>query len=203
MNVGQFGFGGNAQQVDQEVTNNQFEASMANFMDAHRSTQSVMSKLTDTNSRLTSSIPQLHQQMQMMQLIMQHQINNSSQNNLGNNGGNNNNSNNRGRKKKSGRGNICNGGGNSNSGGNSWNSGNSGGGGGKHRPNNVKLFNNNNYCWSHRNDLPSDHNSATCNNQCPNHCTMATATNTMTGNTKNQERAIWPSTSGWTEIIPK
>ena len=38
MNAGQFGFGGNAQQVDQEVTNNQFEVSMANFTDAHRST---------------------------------------------------------------------------------------------------------------------------------------------------------------------
>ena len=49
MNAGQFGFGGNAQQVDQEVTNNQFEAFMANFTDAHRSTQSVVSNLTDTN----------------------------------------------------------------------------------------------------------------------------------------------------------
>ena len=29
-------------------------------------------------------------------------------------------------------------------GGNSWNSGNSGGGGGKQRPNNIKLYNNNN-----------------------------------------------------------
>ena len=61
MNVGQFEFGGNAQQVDQEVTNNQFEASMANFTDAHRITQSVVRNLTDTNSRLTNSIPQLHQ----------------------------------------------------------------------------------------------------------------------------------------------
>ena len=100
MNAGQFGFSGNAQQVDQEVINNQFEASMANFTDAHRSTQSVVSNLTDTNSRLTSSTPQLHQQMQMMQLMMQQQINNSAQNNLGNNGGNNNNSNNMGKKKK-------------------------------------------------------------------------------------------------------
>ena len=69
MNAGQFGFGGNARQVDQQVTNNQFEASMANFTDSHRSTQSVVSNLTDTNSRLTNSIPQIHQQMQMMQLI--------------------------------------------------------------------------------------------------------------------------------------
>ena len=119
MNAGQFGFGGNSQQVDQEVTNNQFEASMANFTDAHRSTQSVVSNLMDTNSCLTSSIPQLHQQMQMMQLMMQQKINNLAQNNLGNNGGNNNNSNNRVRKKKSGRGNSGIGGGNSNSGGNS------------------------------------------------------------------------------------
>ena len=160
MNAGQFGFGGNAQQVDQEVTNNQFEASMAKFIDAHRSTQSVVSNLTDTNSYLTSSIPQLHQQMQMMQLMMQHQINTSAQNNSGNKEGNNNNSNNRGRKKKSDKGNNWNGGGNSNSGGNSWNGGNSDGGG-KQRPNNVKLFNNNNYCWSHGHNLPSNHNSAT------------------------------------------
>ena len=129
MNAGQFGFGVNAQQVDQEVTNNQFEASMVNFTDSHRSTQSVVSNLTDTNSRLTSSIPQLHQQMKMMQLMMQQQINNSAQNNWGNNGGNNNNSNNRDKKKKSGRG-------------NSWNSGNTSGG--KQHPNNVKLYNNNN-----------------------------------------------------------
>ena len=58
-NAGQFGFGGNAQQVGQEVTNNQFEASMENFTDAHRSTQSVVSNLTETNYRLTKSIPQL------------------------------------------------------------------------------------------------------------------------------------------------
>ena len=94
MNAGQFGFSGNAQQVDQEVTNNQFEASMANFTDYHWITKSVVSNLTDTNSRLTSYITQLHQQMQMMQLMMQHNINNSAQNNLGNNGGNKNNSNN-------------------------------------------------------------------------------------------------------------
>ena len=47
MNADQSGFGGNAQQVDQEVTNNQFEASMSNFMDAHKSTQSVLSNLTE------------------------------------------------------------------------------------------------------------------------------------------------------------
>ena len=167
MNAGQFGFGGNSQQVDQEGTNNQFEVSMANFTDAHRSTQSVVSNLMDTNSCLTSSIPQLHQQMQMMQLMMQQQINNSVQNKWGYNGWNNNNSNNRGRKKKSVKGNSWNGGNNSNSGENSWNSGNSGNSGGKQRPNNVKLFNNNNYCWIHEHDLPSDHNSATCNKQCP------------------------------------
>ena len=74
MNAGQFVFSGNAQQVDPELTNNQFEASMANFTDAHRSTQSVVSNLTDTNSRITNSIPQLHQQVQMMQLMMQQQI---------------------------------------------------------------------------------------------------------------------------------
>ena len=78
MNAGQFGFGGNAQQVDPEVTNNQFEASMANFTDAHRIIQSVVSNLTDTNSRLTNSIPQLHQQMKMMQLMIQQQINNAA-----------------------------------------------------------------------------------------------------------------------------
>ena len=78
MNAGQFGFGGNAQQVDQEVTNNHFEASMENFTDSHRIKQSVVSNLTDTNSRLTSSISQLHQQMQMMQLMMQQQINNTA-----------------------------------------------------------------------------------------------------------------------------
>ena len=71
MNAGQFGFGGNAQQVNQEVTNNQFEASMMNFTYAQRSTQSVVNNLTETNSHLTNSIPQLHQQMQMMQLMMQ------------------------------------------------------------------------------------------------------------------------------------
>ena len=133
MNAGQFGFGGNAQQVYQEVTNNQFEVSMANFTDAHRSTQSVVRNLTDTNSCLTSSIPQLHQQMQMMQLMMQQQINN-------------NNSSNRVRKKKSGKGNSWNCGGNSNSGGNIWNGDNSGGGGGNQFPINFKLFNNNDYC---------------------------------------------------------
>ena len=78
MNAGQFGFGGNAQQVDQEVTNNQFEASMANFTDDQRSTQSVVSNLTDTNAHFTNSIPQLHQQMKTMQLMMQHQINNTA-----------------------------------------------------------------------------------------------------------------------------
>ena len=86
MNAGQFGFGGNAQQVYQEVTNNQFEASMVKFTDYHRSIQSVVSNLTDTNSRLTKPIPQLHQQMQMMQLMTQQQINNTAQNNLGTNG---------------------------------------------------------------------------------------------------------------------
>ena len=101
------------------------------------------------------------------------------------------------------RGNRWNGGGNINIGGNSWKSGNSGGGGGKHRPYNVKLYNNNNYCWSHGNDLPSDHNSTNCNHQCPNHCTMATATNNMAGNPKNQESTIWPSASGWPEITPR
>ena len=125
INAGQFGFGGNAQQVDQEVTNSQFEASMKNFIDSHKSTLSIVSNLTDTNSCLTSSIPQLHQQMQMMQLIMQQQINNTEQNNWGNNGGKNNNADNRGKKKKSSRGNSWNGGGNSNSGVNIWNSGNS------------------------------------------------------------------------------
>ena len=178
INAGQFGFSGNAEQVDLEVTNNQFEASIANFMDTHRSTQSVVSNLTDTNYRLTNSIPQLHQQMQMIQLMMQQQINNTAQNNLGNNGGNNNNYNNMGKKKKSGKGNswngggnsnsggnCWNGGGNSNSGGNSWNSVNSGGGGGNQRPFNVKLYNNNYYCWSHGHDLPRDHNSNNCNHQ--------------------------------------
>ena len=106
MNAGQFGFGGNAQQVNQEMTNRQFEASMANFTDAHRSTQIVVSNLTDTKSRLTNSISQLHQQMKTMKLMMQQQINNSAQNNLGNNGGNNNNSNNMGNRKKSGKGNT-------------------------------------------------------------------------------------------------
>ena len=131
----------------------------------------------------------------MIQLMMQQNINNLAQNNY--------NSNNRHRKKKYGKGDSWNGGGKTNSGGNSWNGGNSGGGGGgKQRPNNVKLFNNNNYCWSHEHDLPSDHNSATCNNQCPNHCTMETATDTMAGKPKHQERTLWPSASGWPELIP-
>ena len=146
MNAGKFGFGGNAQQVNQEVTNNQFEASMAKFTDAHRSTHSVVSNLKETNSRLTSFIPQIHQKMQMMQLMMKQQINNSEQKNLGGNGGNNNKSNNRIKKKKYDRGNSWNGGGNSNSGENIWNSGNIGSGG-KQLPNNVKLYNINNYCW--------------------------------------------------------
>ena len=105
MNAGQFGFGGNTQQVDQEVTNNQFEASMAKFTDAHRSTQSFVSNLTDNNSCLTSSIPQLHQQMQMIQLMMQQHIKNLAQNNWGNNVWNNYTSNNMGKKKKYGKGN--------------------------------------------------------------------------------------------------
>ena len=142
------------------------KASMVKFTGYHRSIQSVVSNLTDTNSRLINFIPQLHKQIQMMQLMMQQQINNAAQKNLGNNGGNNNNSNNRGKKKKSGRNNSLNSGGNSNSGGNdwnggdnsnigehSWNSSNSRGGGGKQRPYNVKLYNNNNYCWSHGHDL--------------------------------------------------
>ena len=117
-------------------------------------------------------------------------------------GGDNNNSNNRGRKNKSVKGNSWNGGGNSNSVGNSWNGSNSGGSG-KQRPSNVKLFNNNNYFLSHGHDLPSDHSSATCNNQCPDHCTIKIATNTMAGNSKHQERTLWPGASGWPEIIPK
>ena len=108
-----------------------------------------------------------------------------------------------GKKKKSGKGNSWNGGGNSNSGGNSRNIGNSDGGGGKQRPYNVKLYNNNNYYWSHVQDLPSDHNSTNCSHQFPNHCTMATAMNTMAGNPKNQERTLWPSASSWPDIIPK
>ena len=196
MNAGQFGFSGNAQQVDQEVTNNQFEASMANFMDAHRSTQSVVSNLTYTKYRLTNSIPQLHQQMKMMQLMMQQQINNAEKRIIwGTMGGTiitptiwarrrNLARETVGMVAATGR-NRWNGGGNSNSRGKIWNRGNSGGGGGKQRPYNVKLYNNNNNCWSHGHDLPSDHNSTNCNHQFPNHCTMETATNTMAGNPNN------------------
>ena len=50
------------------------------------------------------------------------------------------------------------------------------------RPAHVKLYNNDNYCWTHGHDQPGNHYSMTCMNRHANHNQNATKQNTMGGN---------------------
>ena len=61
---------------------------------------------------------------------------------------------------------------------------------------NSKRYKNWNFCWPHGNDVSKDHTSATCQRRHPNHQVMATRTNPMGGNPKDNTRTILPSHEG-------
>ena len=199
-----FGFGGNATAEQAADVDQEFNNSVANFADAHNHTQSTINGLANTNMNLSQAIPQLQQQMQMMQFAMnQMAMMGAQQGNNGNAQWTGGNSNNNGRKKK--KNNRNNGGNGGNGGLTGYNNNNNGAAAcsTNPRPAHVKLYNNDNYCWTHGHDLPRDHNSKTCNNRHANHNPNATKNNTMGGNPINAERTVWPQAAGYPEIVPK
>ena len=60
----------------------------------------------------------------------------------------------------------------------------------------VRLFDNNNYCWSHGFHVEDDHTSATCNNPRAGHQRNATKANIMGGTTAGSHRVIRPQQAG-------
>ena len=202
LNAGQFGFGGNANEEGGDV-DMEFNNSVANFAQAHQQTQSTISNLTNTNAQLQQTIQQMQWQMgQMANSANQQRWNDGS-----NGGGNNNNSNNNysgGRNKKKKKKKQSNSS-NNNSGwtGYGGNGNNNNAGSTSDRPPHVKLFNNDNYCWTHGHDLSGDHNSMTCFNRHCNHQAAATKDNTMGGNPNGAEKTVWPRVAGFPEYVPK
>ena len=189
LNAGQFGFGMNANEaggdVDAEFTN-----SVANFAQAHQKTQTTISNLTNTNA-------QLQQQIQQMQWQMNQNANNANQQHW--NGGNGNNNNNKfsgGQKKKKKKQ-------PNNANNNGWTGYGNNTGSTSDRPPHVKLFNNDNYCWTHGHDLSGDHNGMTCLNRHCNHQAAATKDNTMGGNPSGAEKTVWPRVAGFPEYVLK
>ena len=74
---------------------------------------------------------------------------------------------------------------------------NRGGGNQQRAPQNpVRLFDNNNYCWSHGFHVEDDHTSATCNNPRAGHQRNATKANIMGGTTAGSHRVIRPQQAG-------
>ena len=115
----------------------------------------------------------------------------------GNNGNNSNGGPNNKKKKKQSNNNGWTGYGNGNSG-NGNNNGNT-----ADRPPHVKLFNNDNYCWTHGHDLSGDHTSMTCFNRHCNHQAAAAKDNTMGGNPSGAEKTVWPRVAEFPEYVPK
>ena len=60
----------------------------------------------------------------------------------------------------------------------------------------VRLFDNNNYCWTHGFHVEDDHTGGTCNNPRPGHRRDATRNNTMGGSTSGAHRVIRPQQAG-------
>ena len=71
-------------------------------------------------------------------------------------------------------------------------------------PKNIKSFNNDNYCWTHRGNIANNHTSQTCNKQHPSgmHNANATRQNMMGRNTKGNHM-IKPKGVGQPEAPPR
>ena len=203
LNAQAFGFGGNAAEQQDTNVEHEFNNSIANFADAHNQTQSTISNLTNTNMQLSNAVAQLQQQMNMMPATMNQMAMYGAQNSNANKTPWANNTNNNRKTKKNNRNNGNNGGWTGYGNTNNANTNNNAAGNTNPRPAHVKLFNNDNYCWTHGHDQPSDHCSMTCMNRHPNHNQNATKQNTMGGNPANAERTVWPQKAGFPEIVPK
>ena len=204
LNFQAFGFGGNAAEQPGTDVEHEFNNSIANFADAHNQTQSTISNLTNTNMQLSNAVAQLQQQMNMMPATMNQMAMYGAQNGNNNNmqwASNSTNSNRK--KKKNNRNNGNNGGWTGYGNNNNANNNNTASGNSNPRPAHVKLYNNDNYCWTHGHDQPGDHCSMTCMNRHVNHNQNTTKQNTMGGNPVNAEPAVWPQKAGFPEIVPK
>ena len=191
--AGQLGFGGNAVQSSATDVDAEYENSVNNFAEAHAATQNIIQGLTTNNNNLQSIIPTIQQQLafvcqqvnavaQANQPMYQQQYQPQQQYQQRNGG--------RGGGRNNGRGGR--GGGRGGGGRNNNNNG----------VNNVKKFENWNYCWTHGFDCPDDHHSGTCFNQAPGHQVNANRTNTMGGSMKNSHRTVLPSTVGRQPSVP-
>ena len=60
----------------------------------------------------------------------------------------------------------------------------------------YRVYENQNYCWTHGHHVEDDHTSATCTMPKPGHQFQATKTNTMGGSPAGSHKTIMPSQSG-------
>ena len=67
-------------------------------------------------------------------------------------------------------------------------------------PNPLRIFENNNYCWTHDHLVENNHTSQMCTMSDPGHQAAATKANTMGGSTSGAHKVIMPSQSGHTPI---